>query len=211
MTFNQSDINFSSVSYKVVEDGVEIVDKTLFKKSETFQRFEDIGAKVIKSSSVKVKWLIASLIPAALGLWVLGRRLSGLKVGDGAELFYLFCFLVFLSIFFLTRKRSIMLVTEDYDNGLEFFDRKNDRVRIDQFIRQLLEKRNKYLIEKYTDINEALPYEQQYESLVWLHNIKVISKELLKSKVKELDEMNLHQSRGLSQRAKIKGFGNTND
>ena len=82
---------------------------------------------------------------------------------------------------------------------------------MDDFIKLLLQKRDKFLVEKYTTLDQLLPYDQQYNTLIWLYNLKLLTKEQLKSKIEELDKMVINQKNpGRNDLAKIVGFRSNN-
>jgi hypothetical protein len=95
----------------------------------------------------------------------------------------------------MTRKNVLYLAQSDNTNAIEFLAAKRYKDKVDQFIKALLQARDEYLITKYSSLDEFLPYNQQYNNLVWLYNLKLLTKEQLKSKIEELDKIDLHSDK----------------
>ena len=191
MELKQFDINLHRFQYTIEETGIRLVKKRLAGSSDTFVDFEDVGSKIIKESTRKLIWLIISILFFVIGTAVLMKRIQGGKVGDGAEIFHYSVSLVFLITFLLTRKKVLYLTQPDNSNAIEFLEAKRYKEKVDRFIKTLLERRDKYLIDKYSQLDEFLPYQQQYNNLVWLYNLKLLTKEQLKKKIADLDKLAL--------------------
>jgi hypothetical protein len=183
--------------------------------SDTFVDFEEIGSKIIIEKSRKLIWLILCLLFLIIAISVFIKRLNGGHVGNGAEIFHITTSLFFLVVFFLTKKNIIYLTQSDNTNAIEFIGTKRYKQKVDDFIKELLQRRDKYLIEKYSSINEFLPYSQQYNNLVWLYNLKLLTKEELNKKINELDNIEFRtESLKKNQITNIIGFkgsDNSND
>jgi hypothetical protein len=94
-----------------------------------------------------------------------------------------------LAVFLITKKNIIFLTQPDNTNAIEFIGSKRYKEKVNVFINELLQRRDLYLIEKYSALNEFLPYNQQYNNLVWLYNLKLLTKEKLNKKINELDNI----------------------
>ena len=215
MEFNQFDTNLDRFNYIIEETGIRLIKKRMASTSDTFVDFEDIGSKIIIEKSRKLIWLILSLLFLVFAILVFVKRLNGGHVGNGAELFHITTSLFFLVVFFLTKKNIIYLTQSDNTNAIEFIGTKRYKQKVDDFIKELLQRRDKYLIEKYSSINEFLPYSQQYNNLVWLYNLKLLTKEELNKKINELDNIEFRtESLKKNQITNIIGFkgsDNSND
>jgi hypothetical protein len=195
MYLKQLDKNLDRYHYTIEDTGIRLVKKRLASTSDTFVEFEDVGSKTIRESSRKLIWLIIAALFFIIGTAVLFKRLGGGKVGDGAEIFHYSTSLLFLLIFLMTRKNVLYLAQSDNTNAIEFLAAKRYKDKVDQFIKALLQARDEYLINKYSFLDEFLPYDQQYNNLVWLYNLKLLTKEQLKSKIEELDKIDLHSNK----------------
>jgi len=189
MEFNQFDTNLDRFNYIIEETGIRLIKKRMASSSDTFVDFEEIGSKIIIEKSRKLIWLILCLLFIIIAISVFIKRLNGGNVGNGAELFHITTSLFFLVVFFLTKKNIIYLTQSDNTNAIEFIGTKRYKQKVDDFIKELLQRRDKYLIEKYSSINEFLPYSQQYNNLVWLYNLNLLTKEELNKKINELDKI----------------------
>ena len=119
--------------------------------------------------------------------------------------------LVFFAVFLFTRKNILFLAHADNTNAIEFIGSKRYKDKLDDFIKLLLQKRDKFLVEKYTTLDQLLPYDQQYNTLIWLYKLKLLTKEQLKSKIEELDKIVINQKKpGKNDLAKIVGFRSNN-
>ena len=191
MEFNQFDTNFDRFKYTIKDNGVRLIKKRMGSGSDTFVEFEDIGSKIIIEKSRKLIWLILCLLFLIFAILVFVKRLNGGLVGNGAEIFHITTSMFFLFVFFLTKKNIIYLAQSDNTNAIEFIGTKRYKQKVDDFIKELLQRRDQYLIEKYSALNEFLPYNQQYNNLVWLYNLELLTKEKLNKKINELDNIEL--------------------
>jgi len=189
MEFNQFDTNFDRFKYIIEDNGVRLIKKRMASGSDTFVEFEDIGSKIIIEKSRKLIWLILCLLFLIFAILVFVKRLNGGHVGNGAEIFHITTSMFFLFVFFLTKKNIIYLTQSDNTNAIEFIGTKRYKQKVDDFINELLQRRDQYLIEKYSALNEFLPYNQQYNNLVWLYNLELLTKEKLNKKINELDNI----------------------
>jgi hypothetical protein len=207
MELKQFDINFDRFHYIIEDSGIRLIKRRLAESSDTFVDFEDIGSKIIKENTRKLIWLIISTLFLVIGTVVLTSRMQGKKIGNNAEIFHYSVSLIFFSVFLLTRRNVLFLTQSDNTNAIEFLAAKRYKERVDQFIKTLLQSRDRYLIEKYSQPDEFLPYQQQYNNLVWLYSLKLLSKEQLREKVADLDKFDLQFDSGKKNNlVKIVGF-----
>jgi hypothetical protein len=209
MEFKQFDTNFDRFKYIIEDTGIRLIKKRIASSSDTFVDFEDIGSKIIIEKSRKLLWLIISVLFIVIAISVFISRLNGGKVGNSAEIFHISTSIFFLIVYLVTKKNIIYLTQSNNSNAIEFIGTKRYKKNVDDFIKELLQRRDKYLVDKYSTLNEFLPYDQQYNNLVWLYNLKLLTKEQLNVKINELDKIefrtvNLNNS-GLT---KIIGFKN---
>ena len=211
MELKQTDFNLDHFRFNIEENGIRINRKKLSSSTEIFIEYEDVGSKIILEKKRKIFWLILSLVFLSFSIYVFIKRLIGGNVGDGAEIFHLSMSLVFFAVFLFTKKNILFLAHADNTNAIEFIGSKRYKDKLDDFIKLLLQKRDKFLVEKYTTLDQLLPYDQQYNTLIWLYNLKLLTKEQLKSKIEELDKMVINQKNpGRNDLAKIVGFRSNN-
>jgi hypothetical protein len=153
MTFNQFDINFTRFRYIVENTGIRVINRRMFSGSERFVRFENIGSEIIKVREKKLAWLIPSVLFLVFALTVFINRINGGKVGGGAEIFHLSISAGFFITYAFTRKNSLFLVKDGQESGIEFIGTKIYEKRLNQFIKQLLQRRDDYLNSKYRVFN----------------------------------------------------------
>jgi len=159
----------------------------LFDSTEYFVDFDDIGARILKKRSGMFGWLLGAGICILLALFLFVLRVSGGKVGNDAEVFYLGIALICAVIFMITYKKSFYLVKPGNTNAIEFISNKPSKLEVDAFIENIRTRRNKILDEKYGQVNTMLPYEQNHQNLLWLHNNDVIPKEEFDRRIGELN------------------------
>jgi len=207
MEFKQFGTNLDRFKYIIEDDGIRIIRRRIASSTETFVEFEDVGSKIIKEKSRKLLWLIISFLFLVFAIAVFYKRLNGGKVGYGAEAFHLCVSAFFFIVYLLLKKSTLFLVQADNTNAIEFIGTKRYERRVEEFINQLLQARDNYLINKYSTIDEFLPYSQQYNNLVWLYNLKLLTKEQLQFKIAALDNLDTAKdSSNKSTLTKIIGF-----
>ncbi|MCE2962849.1 MAG: hypothetical protein ACK567_03465 [Chitinophagales bacterium] len=189
MELNQFDLNLDRFKFIIENNGLRLIKNRIASNTDTFVEFEDIGSKIIIDKSRKLLWLILSLLFLIIAVWIFINRLEGDKIGAGAEIFHIVISLFFLTIFLLTKKNIIFLTKNDNTNAIEFIGTKRYKKQVDEFIKELHRRRDKYLVDNYSTLNEFLPYNQQYNNLVWLYELKLLTKEELNKKINELDEI----------------------
>lgn len=74
----------------------------------------------------------------------------------------------------------------DYE-GIEFYKDTPTRKELNNFIKQILENRNKYLEKNYSKVNPNLNYEFQYEMFLHLNMLEIIDSEQLDQLMLELN------------------------
>lgn len=189
MEYKQFGLNLYRFRYIIEANGITVIKKKLAQHTETFIEFEDIGSKIIKDNSRRIGWLIASAVFLLLAIAVFFDRVTGGKVGKGAEIFWVCVSIILFIVFVMTRKQTVYLAQSDNTNAIEFIGSKRYKDSLAEFTRQLLAARDKFLLDKYSTLDDMLPYNQQYNNLVWLYNLKLLNKEQLQSKIDELDAL----------------------
>lgn len=215
MEFKQFDINFDRFKYVIEDTGIRLIKKRISSSSDTFVDFEEIGSKIIIEKSRKLLWLIISVLFLIIAISVFIKRLNGGNVGNGAEIFHISTSIFFVIVYLVTKRNIIYLTQSDNSNAIEFIGTKRYKKNVDDFIKELLQRRDKYLVDKYSTLNEFLPYDQQYNNLVWLYNLKLFTKEQLNVKINELDKIEFRavniNSSGLTKIIGFKSHSNVDE
>lgn len=191
----QTEKIFKHRIFEITENGLKGQDKGLFKNTEYFVNFEDIGVKVLKTKSGGRKWLYATLVFGFLTLIMLIMKIAGGDVGKGSEIFYLCLTFVCGFIYWISSTDSFYLVQQGNKNAIEFFSNKPSKKELNDFIEELKSKRAETLKYKYGQINELLPYELNYNSILWLFNCEAINKVEYDNKMIELNSLFKIQSK----------------
>jgi len=212
MELEQFDLNFNRFKYRIEETGIRLIKKGISSSSDTFVDFEDIGSKVILENTRKLILLFISILflIAAIGVFI--KRFNGGEVEVGAEIFHLAMSAIFFITFLLTKKNILFLAKTDNTNAIEFLGTKRDKKKVEDFINILLRKRDNFIINKYSTLDKFLPYNQQYNNLVWLYNLSLLSKEQLQIKINELDQIDFNNyNSNRSDLLKIVKFSDNSD
>jgi hypothetical protein len=149
ITFKQFDINFNRFKYVIESSGISMTRKKMFSVSEQFVPFENVGSKIRRDRERKLGWLIPSLLFFLLAFIVFIERLCGVKIGDGAEVFWLLIGLILFVIYAFRRKNSLLLVKENTANSIEFIGTRIYERRLNKFLEALFQQRDLYLNNKY--------------------------------------------------------------
>lgn len=153
MTFKQLDITLTRYHYLIETNGISITRKTLFSTNKQFIPFEEVGSQILRTRERKLVWLFTSLLFFSFAILVFIRRMNGGRVGNGAEVFWLFIAIIFFIVYALKRKHSLLLIKENETGGIEFIGTKIYRRSVDNFIKELLQRRDTYFINKYPPYN----------------------------------------------------------
>lgn len=180
--------NLDRFHYIIKETGIRLIKKRISSSSDVFVEFEEVGSKIIKENSRKLIWLGLSVLFVCFAIGVFINRMNGGNVEKGAELIHIFVAAIFLVLFFLTRRNYIFLAQSDNSHAIAFIASRRYKEAVDKFIENLLQRRDSYLLSKYAQFDHLLPYNQQYNNLIWLYNMKILTKEQLKQKTDELDQ-----------------------
>jgi hypothetical protein len=191
--FKQSRLLFEKNHYIIEETGIRLKNKKLSSSSDVLIEFELLGNKTMTEKSRSLIWIIISAFFLLVAILVFGNRMTGGKVGDSAEIFHLFTSLFFYLIYKITTKNNIYLIQSDKSYAIEFLGTKSEEKKVYDFIKILIEKKNEFLIKKYTTFDEIESYDNQYNGLMWLYNKEIITKDELKQKIKELDSLDFQE------------------
>ncbi|GAB3930226.1 hypothetical protein [Mucilaginibacter myungsuensis] len=175
MELKQFDLNFDRLHYTIQPSGIRLVNKGMASNSDIFVKFESVGSKVIVENTRNLRWLGWSVLFLVIAIAIFVIRWLGEDVERGAEILYFSISMFLLTIFLLTNKKRVFLAREDNTGAVEFINTKRYRPKVDQFIKVLLLARNTYLIDKYSKMDEYIPYDQQHANLTWLYNLGLMT------------------------------------
>jgi hypothetical protein len=195
---------FNKKTFEITNTGLSVREKTIISKRDYFVEFDNIGSKELRTKSGKAYWLIISFFAFMISLVLFVDQRHGGNVEDDAYLFYLVISLACIIIYFFTYKQSFFLLKPDNTYSIEFFNNKPNKIEFENFINELIERRNKILTEKYGQIILQVTYDQNYNNQIWLLNNNVITQDEFKKIVTELDKL-------YKKTERIIGFKNTNE
>jgi len=175
--------------FQITDQGLKVTNKSLTRTNDFFVTFEDVGTKTLRYNKGKKGWLIAALILLVVSMGLLVMEKSGGDTDKNAYIIYLTFSVVCLVAYFLTFKRSFYVVNNDNTNPISFLVNRPSREELDTFISTLKEKRKEYLLSKYGQVTKLLSYDKQYNTLNWLNQSEVLSKDEYLSKLEELNKL----------------------
>ena len=178
---------FNKKVFELTDTGLRGQQKKLFNSVEYFVDYEDLGVRILRSKTGTNGWLVASTIGFLLTAVVLVSKFTGGDVEPGAEFLYLTVGIVCGLVYWLTYSRTFYLVQQGNKNAIEFIYDNPTKEDLDLFINTLKEKRRTTLDDKYGNINVLLPYEQNYQNILWLFNNDVIDKKEFDNRIHDLN------------------------
>ena len=174
MSFKQKGF-LESIEYDFYNQGVILTYKTLIKKSIENIQFEEIGKEIIRLSSGKKSWLIATGVFLLLAITLFISSFTDNTISIDDSLFYLLPGIACLLVFLYTRKEKLYLLGEK--KSLPLLYNKKYIYDIHQFVDEVIEKRNQYFKEKYAVVDTSIVPEQQIGKFRWLKEEGAITEE----------------------------------
>jgi len=170
----------SKLHYKVSKFG---------KKNTLSIPYEEVSSKQ-KTSEILVKhgFLLAAMVLIVFSILLTSLRTFGKGLGESLELYSLALGVISLLIYFVSKEKHWKL---QLTNGgfIYFYQSIPDNTSVEVFIKQLMDKRNAYLLKTYGQLDATLDYQSQIDQLQWLKDIKVLSGKNFQQKKKELKNM----------------------
>lgn len=173
MTFNNTRY-FTRQTFELQNSSLKVERKNLFDAIEYEVSFEQIDNKKKIETKTNNSLLITGVFFFAFGLLF--------QIGPNDELTAIFLLISFVLIItpFINRKKVITILT--YDGGnIELFFNKRNKQDVVQFANQIIEASNTFLIKKYSNVDKALPVEQQLNQIQFLRNREIISEQQYES------------------------------
>lgn len=173
MTFNNTRY-FTKQTFELQNSSLKVERKNLFDAIEYEVSFEQIDNKKKIETKTNNSLLITGVFFFAFALLF--------QIGPNDELTAIFMTISFVLIItpFINRKKVITILTYDGDN-IELFFNKRNKQDVVQFANQIIEASNAFLIKKYSNVDKALPVEQQLNQIQFLRNREIISEQQYES------------------------------
>ena len=170
---------FTKQTFEIKMSSLKVEAKGLFDAIEYEISHEQIDNKKTVQTSINHGFLVISIFFFVFALLFL--------VGTNEELTAVFFFLSVLCTGFAFASRKSVVILNLYDGGKVYlyFTRQN-KGRVIAFADEIIEASNKYLLNKYTRIDAALPIEPQLSGIQFLKNREITSEqdfESLKNKL----------------------------
>ncbi|WP_312648069.1 hypothetical protein [Aminipila sp.] len=165
---------FEVIKYDFYDKGVMQSYTSFLSRSVVNVSFEEIGNEIIRKSTGKKAWLIASGILFCLSILLCICSFTDKTITMADSIFYLVPSIVCFIVFILLKQELVYLVGRQ---NLFFFYKKNQISQIHEFINEIIKRRNNYYKEKYAIIENDLTLEQQLNKFRWLKNDEIITAE----------------------------------
>lgn len=185
---------FTQQVFDIKKSSVIVNKKTLFEELEYEISFEQLHNK--KKTEIKTN---NNMFVTGFFFFVFGIFFLLGSIGEAAAI----CAIIAVTLVitsFLDKKRTITVATYNGNNLTLFFTKRN-REEVNNFVEQLFEAANVFLLNKYNKIDKALPIEPQLNNIEFLRNREIISEEEY--------EVLKDQLYGRDNKSYI-GFGNNN-
>jgi len=185
---------FTQQVFDIKKSSVIVNKKTLFEELEYEISFEQLDNK--KKTEIKTN---NNMFVTGFFFFVFGMFFLFGSIDEAAAICGIIAVtLIFTS--FLDKKRTMTVATYNGKNLILYFTKRN-REEVNNFIEQLFEAANMFLLNKYKKIDKALPIEPQLNNIQFLRNREIISEEEY--------EVLIDQLYGRDNKSSI-GFGNNN-
>ncbi|HRH47637.1 MAG TPA: hypothetical protein PLP23_02725 [Panacibacter sp.] len=177
---------FETYNFLIDDAGLSVKHKKGKDISEYNIPYEKITANRYTHIDDNKTILFAGLIICVISAAVFTASITGQDVEPGAAVFWLVIGLIFLGYYFIIRKKRLIVVTTD-NKAINFFQENPSIETVNEFINNLIEMRNKNLLDKYGKPNKLLEYSVQYDNLNWLLNTRAITKEIYEQQLQALN------------------------
>ncbi|OGH71178.1 MAG: hypothetical protein A2921_03110 [Candidatus Magasanikbacteria bacterium RIFCSPLOWO2_01_FULL_43_20b] len=175
-TLNQRyGLNFKK--FEILDNGVKVSDRYLWNYFECALSFEEILNKEIISTNKKGGWLVVFFVFLIVSI-ILGIVQIYYSTDDKwAILFWIGMAIISLAIF-LFNKKDFRIIQGLNSANLVFFNNRPDKETLDNFIKEIFEKRRSFFLNKY--VSDSFEQDEKLRSLNWLYEKEII----------DLDEFN---------------------
>ncbi|RFZ90403.1 hypothetical protein D0C36_21665 [Mucilaginibacter conchicola] len=179
---------FEKKWFFITDSGLSVRSKKMGSIHEYDINFEDIGTRLRTSTKDIAALRLIAIACLVIAIVVFVARLSGKHVENWAEAFYLIVAVGAASAYYLTYKKLLYLLKPNNSNPIEFLLDKPTAADLGAFIELLGSTRRTHLLKLYGQLNPKLSYQQQYNNLLWLMNIEVITQAEFHEKISRLDK-----------------------
>lgn len=179
---------FDFKEFELLEDCLKIREKSSIEYTEITISYEKITKDIRVYRQKSILWLVISIAIFFITLSYIINEFIYHQPYSGSWLFWGFLFIASISLYYASCQNFIKLMT--YDGGfILFFGNKPSKEKINDFIDNLINKRNTYLKSKYSKVDPDYPIDEQLYKIKWLLDEKLITDEEFQSlKIKLLKD-----------------------
>ena len=163
-----------SRNYKLVRDGVEVVEKSILSSRSYHVPYECISPKSQQITSSNRKLFTACLIFTVITLVCLPVVIIGRHADGGSTILFWGLIAAFCWIAFFFSRVSVMVYAQN-DGILLLYSDLPSQPEVAAFVRKLFEARNTFLRSKYGRLSLDQPIAQRLARLEMLRDQEVIS------------------------------------
>lgn len=176
--------NFKTTTYLIEENRLLINESTHGQIDEFEIPFQEwYRTKLNHKSSNNIQLVLGGVL-TAVGLLYLSVE----KVGDNFKFGFILTGLIFLILYWRS-KHEIWKLKLGNNTYLFLHKAIPNEEHVNQFLTELYDKRDKFLIKEYGNINGMLSYENLFNNFNYLKNLEVISDSAYEEKLLVLNKM----------------------
>ncbi len=162
--------NFIKQKLEIKKSSIKINRKSLFEEVEYEISFEQLDNK--KKVQVQTN---SNLFFTGIFFFVFGLFFLAGSIIEMTAICTLIA-IVLMMVAFVDKKRVVTIATYQGENINLYFTAKN-KEKVIEFVDQIFDAANAFLLNKYGKIDRALPIEPQLDNLQFLRNKEIISEE----------------------------------
>ena len=167
---------FNSKEFIIENDGIRIRDKSIGQYEEWKVLFENISNQIFVKRVNKMGWLYAALVCLVFTLAMV-LPISEFDESDSFNaMFWSIACIVCFAVYFIKRQDYKFLICHN-DQIIPFISNSPSENDVTDFINIVVDKRNKYLRERYGKIDTGYPIEDQLQRFRRLYEEKIITNE----------------------------------
>ncbi len=173
---------------------MKIYDNKIFYKSSKFGTESEINVPFEELTNFKESHVVANFYVLLIsGFLFLFSFVSIISRNDkdfdpDIWIFWTIGFFISIAGYFILSENLWKIKVQN--NTYLFIYKKNpEKKEVNEFIKNLFEARDKYLVETYSELNKNVSYEAQLNNLQWLKKVDAINKATLEKKCGELNAM----------------------
>lgn len=160
--------------FEILDNGVKIIDKWLWKYFECVVAFEDISNKEIVTADKRGGLLVGSVVLLIVTIILFIIQLYYPTEDWSVILFWLGLSMICLVGFFLNKK-DFRIIQGLNNSNIIFFNNNPDKKILGDFIKEIFEKRKNFFLKKY--VNNSFEHDEKLRALNLLYERDVINLE----------------------------------